>query len=166
MATMIDHLKQISADTEDVILACSALARRGAGGAAAAGSDSFSGGGALLSNAADTREIAKELAAAKEELRAHTAKVAEWERKVASAEEAQKVAAVTFHKGQRDVQMFKEQCAKMEEEAKAAAARAEAAEKRAIEARFCRAFPVLPCSVNVCLYVFCPCAVRAAGRKW
>ena len=71
----------------------------------------------------------------KAELRAHEGRVAEWERKVAGAEEAQKVAAEAFKKGQKDIQMFKEQCARLEEEAKAAKAAQAAAEKRATEAR-------------------------------
>lgn len=125
--TMIDHLKQLSADTEHVILATCALARR-AGGPPVVGS-------VPLGSAVDTREIAKELAAAKEELRAYAGKVAEWERKVASAEEGQKVAAESFKKGQRDIQMFKQQCTRLEGEAKADKTLREEAEKRATEVR-------------------------------
>ena len=121
----IEHLKQLSADTEEVIRATCALARR-AGGAPAAG-------GAQLGSAIDTREIAKELAAAKEAVREHEAKVAEWERKVASAEEGQKVAAEAFKKMNSDVQMFKEQCAAFEADSKAEKALREQAEKRATE---------------------------------
>jgi hypothetical protein len=120
---MIDHLKQLSADTEEVILATCALARRGAGGAALAG-------GALPLGAPDARELAKELAAAKEQLRGHEARAAEWARKVADAEEAQKVAAESFKKGQRDVEMFKQECAKLEEGIKAEKALREEAEKK------------------------------------
>jgi hypothetical protein len=126
------HLKQLSADTEEVILATCALSRRlGAGGPPVAG-------GAVLG---DTREIARELAAAKEEIRDHVAKVAEWERKVASAEEGQKVATESFKKVHRDITMFKEQCARLEAEVKVEKALREEAEKRATEARNpCRSF--------------------------
>lgn len=127
MAAMhIEHLKQLSADTEEVIRATCALAQRRGGGALAAG-------GALVGSAIDTREMAKELAAAKGHLREHEAKVAEWERKVASAEEGQKVAAEAFKKMNGDVQMFKEQCARFEAEAKSEKALREEAEKRATE---------------------------------
>ena len=122
---MIDHLKQLSADTEEVILATCALARRGGGGAALAG-----GALPLGSGAPDAREIAKELAAAKEQVRGHEARAAEWARKVADAEEAQKVAAESFRKGQRDVEMFKQECAKLEEGIKAEKALREEAEKK------------------------------------
>jgi len=131
-SAMMEHLKQLSADTDEVVLAtCCALAasRPGAAGGAPAGGD------VPLGSAAGAREAEKELAAAKAELRAHEGRVAEWERKVAGAEEAQKVAAEAFKKGQKDIQMFKEQCARLEEEAKAAKAAQAAAEKRATEAR-------------------------------
>lgn len=121
---MIDHLKQLSADTEEVILATCALARRAGGPAEAAG------GGLQTSGAPEARELTNELAAVKEQLRAHESRVAEWERKVASAEEAQKVAAESFKKGQKDVQMFKQQCAKLEEDVKAEKALREEAEKK------------------------------------
>lgn len=122
---MIDHLKQLSADTEEVILAACALARRSAGSAEAA-----AGGSVELSGVPDTRELANELAVAKEQLRGHESRVAEWERKVASAEEAQKVAAESFKKGQKDVQAFKQQCAKLEVDIKAEKALREEAEKK------------------------------------
>ena len=121
---MIDHLKQLSADTEEVILATCALARRAGGTAEAAG------GSVQTSGAPEARELTNELAAVKEQLRAHESRVAEWERKVASAEEAQKVAAESFKKGQKDVQMFKQQCAKLEEDVKAEKALREEAEKK------------------------------------
>lgn len=112
-AAMVDHLKQLSTDAESVILATCALARR-TGGPLPAGPGSSAGS---VDSGVDARELAKDLAAAQEEIRAHAAQVAEWGRKVASAEEAQKVAAEAFNKGQRDVQMFKEQCEKKEKEA-------------------------------------------------
>lgn len=145
--SMIDHLKQLSVDTDSVILATCALARRRAGGAPVAG------GSAPLGSVVDTREIAKELAAAKAELRGHTAKVDEWERKVASAEEGQKVAAESFKKGQKDILMFKEQCARLEEEAKADRTLREEAEKRATEV--CSADPLFLLILSEC--VVCGC---------
>ena len=129
-AGMTEHLKRLSADTDEVILAtCALAAARTAGRAPVAG-----GGDVPVGSAASTRELEKELAAAKEELRGHEGRVAEWERKVASAEDAQKVAAEAFKKGQKDIQMFRDQCAKLEEEAKAAEAAQAAAEKRTTEA--------------------------------
>jgi hypothetical protein len=128
-AGITEHLKRLSADTDEVILATCALAAARAGRAPVAG-----GGDVPVGSAASTRELEKELAAAKEELRGHEGRVAEWERKVASAEDAQKVAAEAFKKGQKDIQMFRDQCAKLEEEAKAAKAAQAAAEKRTTEA--------------------------------
>jgi hypothetical protein len=101
-----------------------------------------------VGSAAGTRELEKELAAAKEELRGHEGRLAEWERKVASAEDAQKVAAEAFKKGQKDIQMFRDQCSKLEEEAKTAKAAQAAAEKRATEAS--EASPLSSCLRCVC----------------
>jgi hypothetical protein len=82
-AGMTEHLKRLSADTDEVILATCALAAARAGRAPVAG-----GGDVPVGSAASTRELEKELAAAKEELRGHEGSVAEWLRKVASARNA------------------------------------------------------------------------------
>lgn len=127
---MTENLKRLSVDADEVILAtCALVAAHAARRAPVAG-----GGDVMVGSAVGTREVEKELAAAKEELRGHEGRVAEWGRKVAGAEEAQKVAAEAFKKGQKDIQMFRDQCAKLEEEAKAAKAAQAAAEKRMTEA--------------------------------
>jgi hypothetical protein len=79
--TVLEHLKRLSADAEDVVAATLALARRGGG-------DVNMGDGSAAptasAGAAEARQAASELAAARRELQQHKDQTAAWEKKVST----------------------------------------------------------------------------------
>mmetsp|Transcript_6296 Transcript_6296/g.22435 ORF Transcript_6296/g.22435 Transcript_6296/m.22435 type:complete len:647 (-) Transcript_6296:2500-4440(-) len=129
MATMTDHLKKISLDAEAVVSATLALSRRGREG----------DGTAVTSEPTRAithkdQDLVRELAAAQAIIRDHEAKVGEWKKKVEDAEEAQKVAGISFQKMRKDSEIFQIQYKKMEADLEVMKAEKLAAEQKAEDA--------------------------------
>eukprot|EP00960_Hanusia_phi_P066405 766393-Hanusia_phi.AAC.6 len=129
MATMTDHLKKISLDAEAVVSATLALSRRGG----EAGSTAVTAEPSRALTQRD-QDLVRELAAAQAIIRDHESKVAEWKKKVEDAEEAQKMAGISFQKMRKDSEIFQIQYKKMEADIEVMKAEKVVAEQKAEDA--------------------------------